>query len=101
MESDLVEARSRSRQRNSTRHLEEDAIAATFSEIEATLSAGRMFAAREACADLLFKYQPVFANNTRLYTRFLALLERTQARRLKQQLVIAVSGVSDDYDGGS
>jgi hypothetical protein len=100
VESDLIELRSQSKQPNSTRRLEEEAIAARFSEIEATLSAGRMFAAREACADLLFKYQPVFAGNMRLYTRFLALLERTQARRLKQRLVIAVSGVSDDYDGG-
>jgi hypothetical protein len=100
MESDFLELPPQSKPASETRGLEEAVIAAKFSEIEAILAAGRILAAREACADLLFKFQPVFASDTRLYTRFLAVLERTKARRLKQRLVVAVSGVSDDHDNG-
>ena len=100
MENDILELRSQSERVNSRRRLEEEVINARFSEIEATLSTGRMLAARDACTDLLFKFQPVFATNIRLYTRFLALLERAQARQLKQRLVVAVSGALDDHDCG-
>lgn len=98
MDSDLIDIPSRSARQTETNRLQEALIYARFAEIEAILQSGKILAARDACADLLFKFQPAFATNTRLYTRLLALLERTNARRLKQRLVIAVSGASDDRE---
>jgi hypothetical protein len=98
MDSDLVDMPSWSKRQTETNRLEEALIYARFAEIEAMLLSGRLLAARDTCANLLFEFQPAFATNTQLYTRFLALLERARARHLKQRLVTAVSGAFGDQE---
>ena len=54
--------------------------------------AGRMFDAREACAALLFDYQPVLAAHPMLLQRFAGVLQRCKAEQLLRRLSVAVHG---------
>jgi hypothetical protein len=60
------------------------------------LKAGLRVPAREACADLLFDFQPLIASNPDLIAAMLATLEQCAAAALRRRLLIAVHGDADE-----
>jgi hypothetical protein len=60
------------------------------------LKAGLRVPAREACADLLFDFQPLIASNPDLVAAMLATLEQCAAAALRRRLLIAVRGEADE-----
>jgi hypothetical protein len=60
------------------------------------LKTGLLVPAREACADLLFDFQPLIASNPDLLAAMLVTLEQCGATALRRRLVIAVHGEADE-----
>ena len=60
------------------------------------LRTGLRVPAREACADLLFDFQPLIASDPDLVAAMLATLEQCAAVALRRRLLIAVHGEADE-----
>jgi hypothetical protein len=65
-------------------------------QIAGLLKTGRRVAAREACADLLFDFQPLIAADPELVGTMLAALEQCAAAALRRRLLVAVHGEADE-----
>lgn len=60
------------------------------------LKTGLRVPAREACADLLFDFQPLIASNPDLVAAMLATLEQCGGAALRRRLLIAAHGEADE-----
>jgi len=60
------------------------------------LKTGLRVPAREACADLLFDFQPLIASNPDLVAAMLATPEQCDAAALRRRLLIAAQGEADE-----
>ena len=63
-----------------------------FSQIANLADAGLMTEAREACADLMFDFQPVIASEAELTGRMTSLLEKCEGWSLLRRMQIAMQG---------
>jgi hypothetical protein len=70
----------------------EDVISIEIERIIALADAGLSFEGREACAGLMFDYQPQLAARHELRQRFILALRRCNAEQLLRRLSIAMCG---------
>jgi hypothetical protein len=64
-------------------------VAAQVERIMCLIAAGHLHNAREACADLLFDFQPLIVARPELCQRFVAALRRCDAQQLLRRLATA------------
>ncbi len=67
-------------------------VVAQLDRIMALADAGRLHEGREACADLMFEFQPLLVARLELLQRLGAALRRCEADQLLRRLAIAVRG---------
>ncbi len=65
-------------------------VEAGIERIIARADAGLFYEAREACAALLFDFQPLLAARPELLQRFRVALRRCKAKQLQRRLAIAL-----------
>lgn len=65
-------------------------VAARIERIMGMVSAGRLHDGREACADLMFDFQPLIVARPELLQRFVAALRGCEAHQLVRRLAIAI-----------
>jgi hypothetical protein len=70
----------------------EDVISLEIERIIALADAGLSLEGREACAELMFDYQPQLAVRPELRQRFILALRRCNAEQLLRRLSIAMRG---------
>jgi hypothetical protein len=64
-------------------------IATRIDRIMALIGANRFHDAREACADLVFDFQPLIVTRPELFQRVVAALRRCEGHQLLRRLSIA------------
>jgi len=82
--------------RGTTAEADIDQVRRRLWRIGGLLRSGLRVPAREACADLLFDFQPLIASNPDLVAAMLATLEQCAAAALRRRLLIAVHGEADE-----
>lgn len=67
-------------------------VAAQIERIMALADTGRIHEGREACADLVFDFQPLIVARPELFQRVVAALRRCDGHQLLARLAIAAHG---------
>ncbi len=75
---------------SATRRNDYAVVAAGIERIMALADAGLFYEGREACADLLFDFQPLLEARPELLQRFCVALRRCKAEQLQRRLSIAL-----------
>jgi hypothetical protein len=78
--------------RGTRREADPDNVRRRLSRIADLVKAGLFAPAQEACADLLFDFQPLIASDPELLASVLAMLEQCGAAGLRRRLLMAVRG---------